>query len=377
MKIIVNTTPLGNIPTGIGRYIKGLYAEIRRQRPDFAIHYFDGGSLRKDIQSSPRDKGLWSFAVKTAWKMPPVLTLLVRVLLYKKSERLFLKLSRGFDLYHEAGYFPFKTLPHVKTVFTLHDLSLEVMPRFHPEDRVLFFRKYFHKAINYADAVITPSEFTRKELEKHYPDKNFPVFPIHLGFDKQLFFQQSGSEIAALKKRMGLPSAYILFVGTSDPRKNIRAIVGAMAHLPPDIKLVAAGWSGWESFMADGYGPVKLKDRIICIGYVNNRDLAALYSGARVFVYPSFYEGFGLPVLEAMACGCPVVCSGRASLPEVAGDAAIICSPEDHERLAASVYDVFSSDLLYREMQQKGLERARGFSWEKTARKTLEVFDSL
>ncbi|MFO8084303.1 MAG: glycosyltransferase family 1 protein [Desulfobacterales bacterium] len=377
MKIIVNAVPLSNIATGIGRYLKGLYAEIQRQRPDFVVRYFDGHRLREKMPTSPHSKTLWAFAVKTAWKIPAPLTYCARVVVSRKHARLFLKLAKGFDLYHEAGYFPFKTVPHVKTVFTLHDLSLKVLPDFHPKDRVLFFKKYFQKAISHTDAIITPSKFTRKELKRNYPDMDFPVFPIHLGFDKRLFFKQSARAINALKKKMDLPSDYVLFVGTSDPRKNIRTIMRAIALLPASLKLVVTGWRGWGTFMGKEYDSDDLTDRIIYTDYVADQDLAALYSGARVFLYPTYYEGFGLPVLEAMACGCPVVCSNLASLPEVTGDAAITCSPDDPNCLAASIYKVFTSDRLYSDMQHKGLQRARTFSWEKTAQKTLEVFTKM
>lgn len=376
MKIIVNAIPLNNISTGIGRYLKCLYDEIQGQRPDLTIRYFDGRRLCKDIPKSPEKYSLWAFAVSAAWKLPPLLTYRARNFVYQQHARSFLKLSQGFDLYHEAGYFPFKTAAHVKTVFTLHDLSLKAVPHFHPKERVLFFQKYFRQSLSNVHAIITPSHFTRDEFKKYFPDIALPVFPIHLGFEKQFFFKDTAPAINSLKLRMQLPSEYMLFVGTSDPRKNIRTIICAMRFLPESIKLVVAGWKGWEGFLDKNQTPNVLKNRIICADYVADRDLAALYSGARVLVYPSYYEGFGLPVLEAMACGCPVICSDRGALPEVAGDAGIICSPDDPERLAASIHKVFDSDALYFDMQRRGLQQVQKFSWENTAKETLSVFGS-
>jgi len=374
MKIIVNATPLLNIPTGIGRYIKALYTEIRLQHPEFEIKYFDGTSLSDVLPNPPEDKGFWTFAVNLAWRLPYFFPYLARIFIHKKREQAFFKLSKGFDIYHEAGFFPFKAEKHVKIIFTVHDISLKALPDFHPKDRVLFFRKYFEQSLRYTDAVITPSRFTETEIRKIYPAITASTHPIALGFDKTLFFKRPETEVKALKLKLKLPEKYILFVGTSDPRKNIKAIAQAMAHLPESVVLVCAGWSGWGSMKGLKQSLSDIKKRILFTGYMADQELAALYSGARVFVYPSFYEGFGLPVLEAMACGCPVVCANTASLPEVAGDAALTCDPMDPRCLADAIYQIFTSDALYAEMCLKSLVQAQKFSWAEAADKTIHVF---
>ena len=374
MKIIVNAIPLSNIATGIGRYLKFLYTEIQRQCPDLTIRYFDGKGIHDRLPESPKRKSMWTFAASLAWRLPSQLTYAARITAHHKNAKMFLKMAKGFDLYHEAGYFPFKTSPHVKTVFTLHDLSLKVLPWFHPKDRVLFFQKYFPKMLNHADAIITPSNFTRDEMQRYYSNNAIPIFSIYLGFEKRLFYKETSCAVDALRSKMKLPNDYVLFVGTCDPRKNIRTIFRAITMLPETIKLVVTGWRGWESFMDQKQMPKIPKDRIIFTDYVADQDLAALYSGARVFVYPSFYEGFGFPVLEAMACGCPVICANCGSLPEVAGNAAITCPPEDPVSLAQAIQQIFQSDDLYFEMQLKGIQQAQKFTWEITAKKTLKIF---
>jgi alpha-1,3-rhamnosyl/mannosyltransferase len=374
MKIIVNATPLLNIPTGIGRYIKALYSEISLQHPEIEIKYFDGTALSDVLPVPPEDKGVWTVAVNLAWRLPYFFPYLARIFIHKKREQAFFNLSKGFDIYHEAGFFPFKTAKQVKIVFTVHDISLKTLPDFHPKDRVLFFRKYFEQSLRNIDAVITPSRFTETEIRKTYPEISAEIHPIHLGYDKTLFFKRPETEVNALKAKLKLPEKYILFVGTSDPRKNIKAIIQAMAHLPESVVLVCTGWSGWDSMKGLKQSAADLKKRILFTGYVADQELAALYSGARVFVYPSFYEGFGLPVLEAMACGCPVVCANTASLPEVAGDAAMTCDPNNPVCLADAIYQIFTSDSLYAEMRLKSVGQAQKFTWAEAADKTIRVF---
>ena len=374
LKIIVNATPLLNITTGIGRYLKSLYTEINLRYPEIEIKYFNGMDIYNEMPNPPEGNSFWSTAVKIAWRLPSFVPYLARILIHEKRAKRFFRLSKGFDIYHEAGYFPFKAANNVKTIFTIHDLSLKTLPGFHPKERVLFFNKYFKKSLQLADSVITPSEFTKKEIRNEYPQIDVPIHPIHLGFDKNLFFKHSKDEVESLKNKLSLPEKYILFVGTSDPRKNIKSIIQSLVYLPENIKLVCTGWSGWDSIKDIQQSTTIIKKRIVFTEYLTDQDLAVLYSGARVFVYPSFYEGFGLPVLEAMACGCPVVCSGRASLPEVVGNAAITCSPNDFKFLADAIGKIFTSDSLYAEMSLKSLEQARRFGWAKAAEKTTKVF---
>ena len=375
MKIIVNACPLNNLPTGIGRYIKSLYAQISQSYPEIEINYFDGVRLCKDMPNSPEDQSFWTTAVKIAWKLPPFVPYVARVMMHKKNAARFLKLSKGFDVYHEAGYFPFKAAENVKTVFTVHDISLKTLPDFHPKERVRFFNKYFEKSLQFADVIITPSEFTKNELSKIYPESTLSVHPVPLGYDPDVFCPQEKNEIESCRKKYQIPEKYILFVGTSDPRKNIETIVRAMAYLPASVKLVCTGWAGWDQ--SSRQDAEMVKNRVLLTGYVSDKKLSCLYSGAQAFVYPSVYEGFGLPVLEAMACGCPVVCANRASLPEVAGDAALYCAPDDPECFGEGLNKLFSDVGLCGKMRMKSIAQAEKFSWAKTAEKTIKVFNDI
>jgi alpha-1,3-rhamnosyl/mannosyltransferase len=250
------------------------------------------------------------------------------------------------------------------------------MPEFHPKERVMYFNRYFERSLRNADAIITPSGFTSQELRNHYPRLAAPVYSIHLGFNSDLFHPREHEELRNLKQRLSLPEKYILFVGTADPRKNVVAIMRALQRLPETIKLVCTGWSGWDN--AGRRSDIqRLSGRVIFTGYVPDDDLALLYSGARLFVYPSLYEGFGLPLLEALACGCPVLCSNCASLPEIAGSAVAACPPHDIDCIAKTIAAVFDSDRIYTTMRAQCLRQAGKFNWTRTAEQTLRVFESL
>ena len=185
--------------------------------------------------------------------------------------------------------------------------------------------------------------------------------------------------IEAIKARYNIAGDYILFVGTLQPRKNLIRLIEAFSNLQSpisNIQLIIAGKKGWlyeETFRQ--VEELGLEWKVVFTDYAPEGDLPALLSGASLFVFPSLYEGFGLPVLEAMACGTPVVCSNVSSLPEVAGEAAILVDPLDVEELATAMERVLGDEELRAELTERGFEQARRFSWEKCARQTLDVLE--
>jgi glycosyltransferase involved in cell wall biosynthesis len=221
---------------------------------------------------------------------------------------------------------------------------------------------------------------TKCDLIERYgtePDKITVVYP---GYDEATFQPVRDEEvIEAVKARYGIAGDYILFVGTLQPRKNLIRLVKAFADCRSpiaDCRLVIAGKKGWlyqEIFRR--VEELGLEKKVVFTGYVPEGDLPALLSGAHLFVFPSLYEGFGLPVLEAMACGTPVVCSNASSLPEVAGDAALMVDPLDVEGLATAMERVLSDEELRAELTERGFKQARKFSWERCARETLAVLE--
>lgn len=178
-----------------------------------------------------------------------------------------------------------------------------------------------------------------------------------------------------MRRNLGLPEDYLLFVSSLEPRKNIDLLVAALELTRTDIPLVLVGWQGWgEKPWMEKVNSKRLKGRIFFTGHLPDRDLKAVYSGATALIYPSIYEGFGLPILEAMACRCPVICSNAASMPEVAGDAAILIDPFDADDLARAIDLIVHDTSAGKALIEKGVRHVAGFTWRKTAQKTVDIF---
>jgi glycosyltransferase involved in cell wall biosynthesis len=203
---------------------------------------------------------------------------------------------------------------------------------------------------------------------------------IFMGYDKIIFKQNHKEEIISFRKFKKLPEHFILFVGSIEPRKNLISLLKAYLLLPEyikrDFKLLLVGLKGWKNVEILELLN-KLKGNAEYLGFVDNEELAGLYRKASCFVYPSLYEGFGLPPLEAMACGCPVVTSDVASLPEVCGDAAYYINPYNVESIAEGIHKVLTDRNLRQNLIERGLERSKLFSWEKSAREHIKVFEEV
>jgi len=312
------------------------------------------------------------------WKFPDPLVLGFRVatwLSYEYRIRRFIRHAR-FDLYHGTAFTP-AAIWNIPQVFTLYDLSLLKYREMHPKERIWFSDVFLKRRLGYASHIITISDFIRCEIldELHLPAEKVTAIPLAPDL---FFFPRKRGKAEVVVEALGLPRDYILFVGTLEPRKNLPILIKAAAVCESDIPIVLVGWEGWGSEewleMVKDQG---LRSRIFTTGYVDEESLACLYSNALALVFPSLYEGFGLPVLEAMACGCPVICSDAASLPEVAGNAAILIDPAEFEDLAVAIDRVVSDSALRMDLIKKGFERAGQFSWERTAKQTLEVFRSV
>lgn len=265
------------------------------------------------------------------------------------------------------------------TVVTLHDL----IPLRHPETEKFAARVYWRLQIPIAARrsafIITDSEHARREIMADFKVPAERIRAIMLGFDPAMLMRRDAVQGAAIRARYGLPEGYILYVGTIQPRKNIITLIEAYARLKREKeiaeKLVIVGRKGWlYDRLFERIAELGLKSEVIFTGFVPDEELPFIYDGARVFAYLSLFEGFGLPPLEAMACGVPVVTSNTTSLPEVVGDAGITVPPTDIERVAAALEQVLTDPLLASRMREAGIARARLFSWEAAARDTLAIY---
>ncbi|MBC7251223.1 MAG: glycosyltransferase family 4 protein [Anaerolineae bacterium] len=276
-------------------------------------------------------------------------------------------------------FVPAHVLPLVhpkRTVVTVHDLGYRYYPTAHrPLDRFyLDLSTRYHARV--ATHILADSQATRGDLIREYgadPERITVVYP---GVDESLR-RMDEAVIATARAKYGIPGEYVLYIGTLHPRKNLVRLVEAFAALKSEtVSLVIAGQKGWlyDSIFAR-VREVGLAERVLFTGYVADADLPALLSGARVFAFPSLYEGFGFPVLEAMACGVPVVCSHASSLPEVAGDAALLVDPLDTAAWAAALERALVDEELRADLVRRGYVQVRRFSWRNAAEETLQVLE--
>lgn len=330
------------------------------------------------------------------------------------------------DIVFEPAHIgPFSFLWKCKKVVAIQDLTPILFPQHH-----IFISRFIHKHLlprifKNADGVITPSESTKRDIERLYgrelergkksrlparwgeqgemmperkdggragmalADGGRSKIPIKVIPDAAAeFFKPADTQkIAVVRAKFQITKPYILSVGTLEPRKNLEKLAEVFQEMRregQDIQWVVVGEKGWfyDELMRKLSGGAaerggNLEENIILTGYVANEELAALYSGALCLVYPSLYEGFGLPVLEAMACFCPVICSNNSSLPEVCGDSAIMIDPLCKEALKTALRSILTSEKIRASLREKGILQAAKFSWKKCARETLTFFEQL
>lgn len=374
MKILVNAIPLTGLLTGISRCLRGLYQEMSRL-PGVNISYFIGSKVLSEMPA-PAKPDKWIKNASSIWKLPDPVVFSLRCAHWLRYEyQLRKEIHKGhFDLYHETAFIPAK-IQRIPVVYTIYDLSLMAFRDMHPRERVWFHDFFLPRRLKYASCVLTISEFIKSEIIDTLKIPGQAITSVPLAADAR-FSPRDQSYISTTLNDLHLPDKYFLFVGSLEPRKNLDLIIQAMARQTNPLPLVMTGWSGWgDKSWVKEIDRLGLAEKVIMPGYVDDETLAGLYSGARGFIYPSLYEGFGLPVVEAMACGCPVICSDAASLPEVAGGAAILVNPRDSVGLAQAMEKLAQDDRLHRQMANDGLIRAKEFSWARTAQQTRAVFE--
>ena len=357
-------------PGGMGTYVRELVPAIRRADPQLEVTLFHS---RFDGSTAPPEP--WMAEVPTV-----ELSATIRVLYpgWATVGRPALpETLAGQDLIHSP--LP-AAVPPVregqKLVVTVHDVAFLVHPRAYPPQWRALYRTALRRTVRRADAIIAVSRHTAEDLVRYRRADPAKIHVVPLAAS----LPEAGSSVEETLSRLKVRAPYLLFVGTLEPRKNVVRLVRAYRRLAArgvPHTLVLAGPLGWgarpllEELRQEGPGAVVLT------GATGAADLDALYRGASAFVYPSLYEGFGLPVLEAMARGAPCIVSSSSSLPEVAGEAAIPVDPRSTAGLAEAIDRVLTDERLAGRLREAGLARASRFSWEDTARGTLEVYKRL
>lgn len=394
MKLIVNVDCLQAPLAGIGQYTQNLVRELcsNPQVTDVqgvrATGWVDGERLRQMLQ--PSDS-----AAKTTNTVESIYPLHVRAMTSLRSlasqipgarrakrvlqERVALARSGELSdyLYWEPNY---NLLPlNNRAMTTVHDLSHIRHPEHHPRERVEILTKYLPQSIDRAEKIFTVSEFSRGEVQDYFniSDDRLIVVSPAASIEYRPYSQ---ADHDAVRRRYTLPVDYILSVGTLEPRKNLLGLIEAYSRLPEDYRdnypLVLVGGRGWHT-AAIVSALAKLKDRqLINLGYVPQLDLPKIVAAATLMAYPSFYEGFGMPVLEAMAVGTPVLTSNCASMPEVSGGAAVLVDPARVDEISDGLIRLLDDEVLRQQCSSKGLESAKRYSWNRSANRLVSAFDA-
>jgi glycosyltransferase involved in cell wall biosynthesis len=288
-------------------------------------------------------------------------------------------------------FVPAHVLPVVhprRSVVTVHDLGYHYYPEAHTFFQNAYLRwSTWHNA-RAATRILADSEATRQDLMCYYRIPQEKTVVVYPGRDETLAPVSDPALLAAVRTRYSVADPYLLYVGTLHPRKNLVRLVQAFSrlrtrdstvHAPTSkLQLVIAGKKGWlYNEILIQLRRLNLVDRVVLTGYVPDVDLPALLSGALAFVFPSLHEGFGLPVLEAMACGTPVVCSNTSSLPEVAGDAALLVDPLDTEALSEALSLIVADEGLRCDLVERGFRQAQRFSWRRCAQEVMQVLEDV
>lgn len=377
MNVFFNATALLAPKTGIGQYCFHLMSALASM-PEVNARYFYAGQWSDVIRTNRSAPGVarTNRVKQLALKLAPDLAYGVRQHLRSRQFNAGLTSLSG-AVYHEPNFLPLSVA--LPTVVTVHDLSILRYPETHPRDRVAFMSKRIVKAIRTADRVITDADYVRQEILAEFGVDPSRVVAVPLAAAEN-FRQQSAEALLETLGALGLRNkGYILAVGTLEPRKNLVTALRAYARLPDilrrDYPFVIAGMSGWRLDQLGGeLETLVARGEVKRLGFVPDAQLPALYAGAVAFVYPSLYEGFGLPPLEAMACGTPVMVSDRSTLPEVVGDAGMLLDALDVDAWAAGMQQLIEDTALQASYRELGLRRAAEFSWQKCAEQTLAIY---
>ncbi len=288
-------------------------------------------------------------------------------LMFRKID-IFVQMSTDLPL----PLFTYKT----KTILFIYDLVWHLYPETMDKQNRLRTKIFIYRNIKKADILVTISESVKQDLVKYLNIKK-PIYVIYLAASEK-FFKQSFNKILDIKNKYGIKGKYILSVSTLEPRKNLDKLIDAFLKLKKtDIFLVLTGKFGWDFDNIVNKINYCNNNKIITTGYLPLEDLVALYSGAEIFVFPSIYEGFGLPILEAMKCGCPIITSKFSSLPEVTAGNALLIDTNNVDEIVRAIDLLLGNNDLRKKLISNGMQRANDFSWEKTAHKFKQLLKLL
>lgn len=368
-RIAINATIMDRYKAGIGNYAFNLLQGLTKLSIEFQIDVYIQEHMSSYFDST---HGIQFISC-------PNFTSSGRRIMYEQLMLPSIYKSNQYSMVHFLDYMS-PVLPIMaKKVVTIHDLSYYIYPQFFTTGSRLIKQILTKPSLRSADRIISVSQNTCNDIKRLFniTDK---LEVIHLGVDTKKAYNAINDK--TILDKYDINSSYIMYAGTLEPRKNVETLIRAysIAVKKGNIKekLVLCGKAGWKyKGIYDEIENTGIKDNIIITGYVPDNELSELFSNAKAFIYPSIYEGFGLPPLEAMLHNIPVICSNVSSLPEIVGDAALTFPPKDYNKLADLIIAVLKDESLSLDLKGKGYKRASAFTWEKTAKQTLRVYEDV
>ncbi|MFV3305094.1 glycosyltransferase family 4 protein [Pseudomonas sp. NY15181] len=372
MRIAFNARILQAPRTGIGQYVAALCNALVEQ-PGLDLELFHGWGWDRQLpQAALPGYSRWSAAAK---RVPGA----YRIRRWLEQSRFDTGLQRRtVDLYHEPSLWPLEF--DGPMVMTLHDLTHVHYPQTQPRDRLAEIERLVGSGVERAQRILVDSTFVADEVCRHFGLPNERVVVAPLGHDPMRFHSRPTASLRPFLEPLGLAAgAYLLCVGTLEPRKNLEMAVKAHGLLPDRLRaafpLVIAGMPGWRNKPLDeALDKAVASGHVRMLGYLGDEELARVFAGARLLVFPSLYEGFGLPVLEAMASGVPVVMTRTSALPEVAGAAGTYVEPGDVQGMRQGIVDLLEDPSRWQRLSEAGIDRAKNFTWQRCAEITAMTY---
>jgi len=372
----IDYTPAHEQGGGIGRYVRELVNSLLAQT-NSSIDYrlFVAGAFPSDLPRLVNSR--------SAWKTTPITPIWLARLWHRLHFPLPIETFLGrVDLYHATDFVLPPTLSRTRTLLTVHDLSFVRVPESASPSLKVYLDHVVPLSARKADYILADSQATKDDLIDIYGLSEQKISVLLSGVNQSFNRVEDVVGLLTIRKKYKIGNEpYIFTVGTVQPRKNYARLIESLAQLRSkgyDLQVVIAGGKGWlEDPIYETMNRTRMKDHVRFIGFADESDLPSLYSGAICFAFPSLYEGFGLPILEAMRCGTPVITSNISSLPEVAGNAALTINPYDIDELTDALEKIISDSVLRDTLIKKGYERVQQFTWESSAQKLVNIYMDL